>query len=401
MPRSQTVIALAALIVFSTPANSESTEPTWTDAYRAYQTAAQSGEADATLSAARQVFQLASEQLASDDKRLVALSSNLASALQAADQSEEAAEAFEQTIALANAVYGEQSDQHFDLYSARAFALHDDRKIAPAYKAYEALIDLAESRYGDDSGDFATWLLFAGKALYDECRSVAGTKWIRRAHSILERESVKQPQYQHALARASFYLAKTRLTERKRFSAETYFKQAVENVDRSAPDGDTLLRASHRYLLGIYSNNDDEAAVQRQREVLVAMGPQDEPETVYVPLHRTPPSFPVRMARGKTEGFIDLIFTVDKEGRPVDVDFSAIGLRNDSDEPSSDMSTYEVQAAVDAFSSRKFRSHAKSLINIAKDTLEEWRYMPQVIDGEPVETEGVETRLTFEMAPVG
>lgn len=86
----------------------------------------------------------------------------------------------------------------------------------------------------------------------------------------------------------------------------------------------------------------------------------------YLPIVRVPPQYPQRAQQRGLEGYVDLMFTVNETGAVVDpvVTFST---------------------------SRLFeRSALKAVLG--------WKYKPKVVDGKPVATPGVETRLTFELA---
>ncbi|MEL7024623.1 MAG: energy transducer TonB [Pseudomonadota bacterium] len=85
----------------------------------------------------------------------------------------------------------------------------------------------------------------------------------------------------------------------------------------------------------------------------------------YLPIVRVPPQYPQRAAQRGLEGYVDLMFTVNSAGA--------------------------VENPVVTFStSRLFeRSAIKAVLG--------WKYKPKVVDGKPVATPGVETRLTFEM----
>lgn len=85
-----------------------------------------------------------------------------------------------------------------------------------------------------------------------------------------------------------------------------------------------------------------------------------------IPLYRSVPRYPAKALKRKKEGFVDLIFTIDKTGRPIDI------------------------KVTNAEPKRLFDRSAKA-------ALKKWKYQPKVLDGQAVEQVGQTVTIEFKM----
>ncbi len=86
-----------------------------------------------------------------------------------------------------------------------------------------------------------------------------------------------------------------------------------------------------------------------------------------MPINRVEPRYPTRAQKRRIEGYVSLSFTIDKTGRPTDIQ------------------------VVDAEPKRIFDREALR-------ALSKWKYQPQIIDGKAVEQPGQTVTVEFKLA---
>lgn len=85
-----------------------------------------------------------------------------------------------------------------------------------------------------------------------------------------------------------------------------------------------------------------------------------------MPLYRAEPRYPTRAIRQGLEGYVDLSFTINSQGRPIDI------------------------SVIDAEPKRIFNK-------AAIDALRKWKYQPKVVNGTVVHQTGQTARLEFKL----
>ncbi len=86
-----------------------------------------------------------------------------------------------------------------------------------------------------------------------------------------------------------------------------------------------------------------------------------------MPINRVEPRYPLNAQKRRIEGFVSLSFTIDKTGRPTDIE------------------------VVDADPKQVFDREAIR-------ALRQWKYQPQIVDGKAVEQPGQTVKVEFKLA---
>ena len=113
-------------------------------------------------------------------------------------------------------------------------------------------------------------------------------------------------------------------------------------------------------------DDDTETRVRACRVCQVESPPRSVSDAILGSAKRVPPRYPRKAFNNALEGYVDMMFTVKADGTPADI-----------------VVTYSTNSIFE-------RSAVKAL--------SQWKLKPHVVDGEPVDTPGLETRTRFVMS---
>ncbi len=302
---------------------------------------------------------IAEQSFGQDDERLPALMSNYGMALLKVRRKEAAIKVLEQSVELAEAIHGRESAKMIPLLANYADSQAETRNSSAQLRQYKRALSLSKQHHGRDSVEYAALALRAGIKILELSKTQSGKIYLRYAREIYSAELGEDSQ---KAGLAAFYLGKTEMAARNFKTATSHFLTALQGFDSGDADDKKYELTARAFLVKAYEQRgmSDEAT-----EHCVAIGADSmmSPDQDYQPLFRMVPVYPRDMRSSRTEGFVDIRFTVDENGfvkNPV-----VVQSTNESFE----------QAALDA--------------------IQRFRYAPRFEDGKAVAVDGVKTRAGF------
>ena len=137
--------------------------------------------------------------------------------------------------------------------------------------------------------------------------------------------------------------------------------QSFEDPDR--PDSHVEM-TTHAFLITAYQETDQSEKANQHCVAIGRMTPQDSDQD-YLPLYRRAPRYPQTPLMNGWEGYVDIQFTVDD-----------VGI---------------IREPTVVYATRN------GFVDAALDAVSNFRYGPRFVDGRAVATEGVKTRISFQI----
>jgi TonB family protein len=344
---------LAAAVVVSSPVFADSNSDKFHVAYQAYQSAVDAKNNEQILLMAAQVYKLGESVYAKDSADFAALTMNWARALshntsrtfaQDNDKRQQANALYQQALKIYQHLYGDDSVQLIDALLGMAAT---EKSPTHADSVYRNAIDIAE-----DSHDQLLAASIKMTAFHDLYGSSAYTRSVRD-YAFEAYDVFKEKLAVDAVSRVEteFEVAKIYFIERKYAAAEPLFLDVVKQF--------SVLKYSHPYALSAHAmlvrlyqqqNNPDKATEHCQAIGRMTPWKENQEQT---PLFRVPPEYPYTAAKRLQDGWVQLEFTIDKDGFVKDPK----------------VLQWEGSKAFEASSIK---------------ALERWRYAPKFENGEPV-----------------
>lgn len=348
----QLVVCLLVPILATSDAIAEDAQVL--EGYVAYEQATRSGDYAAAVAPVQEALERARILYDDGHETVALLSFHYGRALYRDGQRVAAYAALETAREQYALVFGAQS---VDMATV-LLALGDAAETAGIARArYDEAVAVSSAANGERSVAHAQVLLKAGSGLLEVHRAGTDAGLLVAAHEVLS-EVDNAPS--GLRAEAAVELGKLRLMQGRIDRAESLSLEAVslDQGERSAP--------AHTMLVKIYeSRGERDAATPHALAVGRLRNARDSADD-YLPLHRVAPSYPRNaLFAGKT-GYVDFMFTVDAEGYLRDIEVTG----------GEEVPTFKAAATT---------------------AVRGFRYAPRFVDGVPVATPGVETRIRFEI----
>jgi len=160
---------------------------------------------------------------------------------------------------------------------------------------------------------------------------------------------------------SALQLARLEFAKNRYDDAKTHLLAALKTFEDPDRPSTSIEMSTHAWLVSVYEELGESEAATAHCQAIGRMTPQNDDQE-YLPLFRKEPRYPeIALDRGK-EGYVDVRFTVDHEG------------------------IVRIPKVVDGDS----WFDSSSL-----EAVKSWRNAPRFVDGVPVSTENVATRLTY------
>ena len=248
-------------------------------------------------------------------------------------------------IKLYESIHGKDSPELIDL-------------LIDAEKPNRAL-SIAEASFGKQSIPYAETLLDAGIGMSDLTRLSSKSRYLKEALKVYNNEAEGSESWGASLA--NFQLGKIKMAQGKYKSSIPFFLEATKNP--------SLASYAHAFLVEAYdrTNQQDKAT---EHVLIMAKQPNkvNTEDRDYIPLFVKTPEYPLKAQKKGREGYAVISLTVSKEGL-------ALNPTVIEEKP-------------------KGQKFGKAALKAAASL----RYVPRLIDGEPVEVPGVLYKYTFNMA---
>ena len=241
-------------------------------------------------------------------------------------------------------------DQYESIHGKDSPALID--LLIDAGKANRA-VRIAKDSYGGGSILYADTLLAAGMS--DLTKQSSGSRFLKEALKVYSNGAEGSESLGATLA--NFQLGKIKIAQEKYKSSIPYFLEATKNP--------SIASYAHAFLVEAYDRTSQQ---DKATEHVLIMARQPIRGKDYIPLFVKQPEYPFKARKYGREGYAVIALTVSKEGL-------ALNPTVIEEKP-------------------KGQKFGKAALKAAGSL----RYVPRVIDGEPVEVPGVLYKYTFNMA---
>lgn len=173
------------------------------------------------------------------------------------------------------------------------------------------------------------------------------------------------PQGDYRTGIAAFSLGKMYQAKKLKKKAEKLFLETLEIYEMAPPPDIEFLMVAHTFLVQLYSEmGDDDRAVEHCVQVGHLRGDVDVDSAR--PLYKMRPYYPKDAMYDGKEGMVRVEYSVGPDGK--------------------------------VYNPRVMESSSKSFSKMAIETIQQWRYAPKVVDGEPVPTDGLQYIIHFSFA---
>ena len=353
---------------------------------RTVQQALDEGDKVEELATSTQLLDMGKELLSANDGRIPVLMVNYAVALDKNRQYEESIEVFDDAIALAEGIYGKSDPRLIPLLVAQGHVVSVTRN-SNAQRIYKRAMKLVAAEHGKDSGEYASLSFDIGAKLVSRSAAKAGRKYLVDAFEYYE-SAGKQGTTRAGLS--LFHLGKLEFAQRDYRGAEDYLLRALPFLTDG--DGKAYEVYARTLLIETYEL---QGKSDLATEHCVALGRRSvfDPDQEYKPLFRMSPVYPPLLLQARIEGYVDLRYTVDSEGKVRDVEIVDSYQSGELETPA-----YSGRNLGGGSPSALFRDPDNRTFDAAAiAAATRFRYAPRFENGAAVATEGVKTRLRFEL----
>ena len=315
---------------------------TFNEAQSCYKEAAKNGlRKSRTKRCAQTSLEIGKALFEPDSKNIAMLTYNYGKTL----YGKERESVLKNAIKLYESIHGKDSPELIDL-------------LIDAEKPNRAL-SIAEASFGKQSIPYADTLLDAGIGMSDLTRLSSKSRYLKEALKVYNNEAERPESWGASLA--NFQLGKIKMAQGKYKSSIPFFLEATKNP--------SLASYAHAFLVEAYdrTNQQDKAT---EHVLIMAKQPNkvNTEDRDYIPLFVKTPEYPLKAQKKGREGYAVISLTVSKEGL-------ALNPTVIEEKP-------------------KGQKFGKAALKAAGSL----RYVPRLIDGEPVEVPGVLYKYTFNMA---
>lgn len=323
------------------------------ESYQVYQQALEKGDKAQIISAAEQAYADGKAKLGATDRTTLALSMNLAKALQQprnlmldeqgiANQ-QRSKVLYQQALQSYQALYGEQALEVLDPMMGLAHS-SNPKEAAKLYQQAIALADGKNDRLLSAAVRLEAFNDLVVTEVYDREARAYALDAQKIYHELAPKDSLQRVNADTAVA--AIYLA-----EQKYAKAEPLLLEVIEQLKVLPFDAPVALSA-HAYLVELYSRNGEEDKATQHCQAIGNMRPWSVDQEQR-PLFRAVPGYPIQYARMSREGWVNVEVTVNEQGF---------------------VSHVEV---LDSKGGKQFETETVKAVS-------KWRYAPKFVDGKPV-----------------
>lgn len=327
-------------------------------AYAAYQDFEEKGDYVGATPHAAAAYEIGRPMFGDDHANTAALAFNYGQMLLETGDSDGAKEVLREAVIFHENVYGKQSAELIpvlmDLGAASARVFRSGRQK----RYYNRALKLARQHYGPESERYGRLLMDAGVGLLNDAQSPAAEKYLEDSYDVLA-NALGDDAPMAGLS--AFQLARLEFAKKRYDDAKTHLLAALRTFEDPDRPSTPIEMSTHAWLVSVYEELGESEAATAHCQAIGRMTPQARDQE-YLPLFRKEPIYPAIALTRRKEGFVDVRFTVDHEGI---------------------VQNPEVVDGDDWFASSSL------------DAVKSWRYAPRFVDGAPVTTENVATRLTY------
>lgn len=348
----------------------------WTDgsdvaafnkAWQEYVAAEELGDADLRVEKAAHALDAARRIFTDADEQLALVVQNYGVALSDSGDRERAIDVLEEALLLGEAYYGDDGIGLIPILADLADAKAENFSAGAQLRHYKRALKIAEANFGAQSVELADLSFRASRNVYTMSMSMAAQEYMSTARDIYA--SLPEPKIQNA-ALADYYLGKMEFSDRKYKKSTEFLERALTGLEEPGEANQALRLLTRGLLVQVYERR---GLRDRATPHCVAIGRESQlaPDQELAPIVRVAPRYPASMLRSGNEGAVDIEFTVDESGFVKDPVVFSRTVNGREKKGSSDFD----KAALDA--------------------VKEFRYAPKFVDGEPVASTGMTTRITF------
>jgi TonB family protein len=226
---------------------------------------------------------------------------------------------------------------------------------------YHRAIQLAEQKHGPKSLEFAKFYLDIADDML-ESDPQTSKKYLRRSHDILKKERGKSDPMTGAVAfkRARYFMAVGDYE-----TAKDLLLEALDSADNPDKPDNSNEMVTHGFLVEVYERLGESKEATRHCLAIGRMTPVADNQS-YFPVYRADPVYPHAAEDGAIEGHVIVEFTVNSSGFVNDLKI--------------------VESSNEIFNETSLEAAKK------------FRYAPKFVEGKPVSTDGVRTKIVYLMA---
>jgi TonB family protein len=330
------------------------------DAYHTYQKLSGEGKTAESLPYAQRAYELGEQIYGDDHANTAALALNLGDALDKVGRRKDAIEVLDKAVTLYKRVYGDNARELIDPLMARgnaAGAWNAKEKV----EFYDDALTIARLHVNADDLLLARLNLEAGIHLLRDGAVDESDRFLAAAY-VQYRKQLKPDDSR--LVMASLWEGKYQLANQKPRAAEPYLTDVLTAIGAN-PTANPIGDAAHSLLIVAYEQLGDSARATPHVLALAKAKPWDGTSDP-TPLYKKDADYP-KDAKGR-EGYALVEFTIDADGFVRDPKL---------------VST----EGSDAFGAPGVAA------------IQAWRFAPRIVDGAPVATPGVKTKVDFKLAP--
>ena len=355
-------LALGLFAAFAVLADTDRDVAELKQAYADYEKYISEDDLESALPLAKRALELGEVVFAPDSPNLAALNHNYGSILIDLEKFGEAKPVLKSAVKRYEAIYGKESEEMILVLMDLGHASGEFYDARAQKYAYRRALRLVEKYDGRNSLPYGRHALKAGTYIFEYSRSPDAQPFLEDAvevfTTVLGREHP-------STGFAAFNLGKFNLARKRYSAARDNFLIALNSFEYPDKPSNQLEMSTHAFLVQVYEEMKESTEATKHCLAIGRMSPAREDQD-YQPLFRISPKYPqVAQERGK-EGHVDVRFTVDESG-------------------------FVKNVAVDNSTHKYFERSAL-------EAIESWRYAPRFEEGEPVSTDGVRTRLTFQFS---
>jgi TonB family protein len=379
MKFAATLIALFQ--IFSSPICAES----FKDVYQDYLVAEKEKDNPKTLELALKTIELGKVKYGENSKNFANLQYNLANAYAKNKQYSEAFEHMSKVSSLYKSIYGENSQQYFvslldqlsyvpSVVNGRSFKFGNDAEViselSQLNKVKKQLVNQAIVigelliKETPENGPFIYQMLsksFTERHIYSQVKEES------KHYAQLSYQGLQEVlgNKDNATIEAKLLLASLEFGAKEYDDSAKLYEEIVSLYTQTSETSHPFELAARSSLVVIYEKlGESEKATQH----CVAIGSLNpwQLNTEPLPLYRIEPSYPLKQARERTEGWAEFLFTINEQGFVVDIE--ALNV-----------------------------SGGKEFAEVGKKALKKWRYAPRIENGVAVTTPNLKLHLAFKM----
>jgi len=354
MKRLVLVLSFFLLTLPSLASAQDVDKTSFSDVYKKYNELIKAGDFENALEYAELSYELGKKQFDAKTEEMGALSFNLGLVNSRNYHDSAAREYLTEALRIMEANHGENAIQLLDVYMELGSLNAGTFKNGMAKSAFGKALSIARDEYGDSSPIILDLEIEIANA-YLSYNARESQRHFKEAYEL---GKIIYPDDDYRTGYAAFSIGKIEVARQKKVSAEKFFLEALRIYGKTPPPDKKLVMVAHTFLVELYSGwRKEEKATEHSLEIGKILG--DVNIEGKQALYAVKPTYPST----SKEGYALFEFTVDNFGKVKDIN------------------------TID-FSDSVFIANSIS-------ALEQWRFAPRVVDGIPVDTEGVKYQFIY------